>query len=324
VGATEALVGEARGLGYQPLTAETLALLGREHIKLADGPRSQKALEEAFWQAESARHDDVRAEAATYLVWSLGYLQNDFAGGDRWASEADAVLRRLGGHDLQRAWLLNNLANVEGLRGHKEESLRFNEQALALKQRARGSDDPDVAISESNVAIALEDLGRDQEALAHVDRAIDVYTRTLGAEHPEMATALSNRGEIMNALGRYRDARRSFESARILLERELGLEGRNLGYVLTGIGESYLGERDPLSALAPLERAWKIREAKETAPEQQGETRFALARALWDAERDRSRAGLLAQGARERYARAGDQAKVDEVDAWITSRRIKI
>jgi eukaryotic-like serine/threonine-protein kinase len=324
VGPTEALVGEARALGYQPLTSETLLLLGREYIKLADGPRSQKTLEEAFWQADAARDDDVRAEAATYLVWSIGYLENDYPGADRWAAQADAVLRRLGGHDLQRAWLLNNLANVEGLRGHKEESLRFNEQALALKQKARGPDDPDVAISESNVAIALEDLGRDQEALSHVDRAIDIVTRTLGTEHPELATGFSNRGEILNDLGRYRDARRSFESARILLERELGLECRNLGYVLTGIGESYLGERDPVSALAPLERAWKIREAKETAPEQQGETRFALARALWDAEGDRARAGLLAQGARERYTRAGDQAKVAEVDAWITSRRIKI
>jgi tetratricopeptide (TPR) repeat protein len=323
VGAADALANEARALGYQPLTAETLALVGRERLKVADGAAGEKALEEAFWQADASRHDDVRADAATYLVWSFGYLKNDYAEAHRWASTADAVLRRLGGHDLQRAWLLNNLAGVEGLQGRKEEQLRFDEEALTLKQKAWGPDHPDVGISEGNVSVALEDLGRDQEALAHVDRSIEILSHGLGAEHPDVATQLSNRGEILNALGRYRDARRSFEAARIIWERELGLDHRNLAYVLTGIGESYLSERDAVSALAPLERAWKIREAKETEPARRGETRFALARALWDSERDRPRAEGLALGAREAYAQAGDKAKVSDIEGWLAQRKNK-
>jgi len=324
VGATDALANEARALGYQPLTAETLALVGREHVAVADGAGSEKALEEAFWQADASRHDDVRAEVATFLVWVLGYLQNDYAAANRWARRAEGVLGRLGGHDLERAWLLNNLASVEGLQGRKEESLRFGAQALALKQKALGPEHPDVGISEGNVAVALEDMGREQEALSHVDRSIEILSHALGAEHPGVATQLSNRGEILNALGRYRDARRAFESARIIWERELGLDHRNLAYVLTGIGESYLAEGDALSALEPLERAWKIREAKETEPARRGETRFALARALWDSERDRRRAGDLAKGARDAYAQAGDKTKVSDVDGWLTQRRDKL
>jgi serine/threonine protein kinase/tetratricopeptide (TPR) repeat protein len=324
IGATDALADEARALGYQPLTAETLALVGREHVDIADGPGSQKALEEAFWQADASRHDDVRAEVATFLVWVFGYLENDHAAASRWAKTAEAVLRRLGGHDLERAWLLNNLASIEGLQGRKDASLRFNEQALALKQKALGQEHPDVGISEGNVAITLEDMGREQEALAHVNRSIEILSHALGAEHPGVATQLSNRGEILNALGRYREARQSFEGARIIWERELGLDHRNLAYVLTGIGESYLAERDALNALAPLERAWKIREAKETAPARQGETRFALARALWDSERDRRRAGTLAQEARDAYAQAGDTSKVSDVDSWLAQRKNKI
>jgi serine/threonine protein kinase len=323
-GGAGALAGDARALGYQPLTAEVLALVGRERLKVGDGTGSAKAFEEAFWQADASRHDDVRADVATFLVYTFGYLQSDYAQSDRWASAADAVLRRLGGHDLQRAWLLNNLSSVDSLRGRKEEGLRYAEEALALKQKARGPDYPDVGISEGNVSVALEDLGRDQEALAHVDRSIEILSHGLGAEHPEVATQLMNRGEILNALGRYREARRSFEGARIIWERELGLDNRNLAYVLTGIGLSYLAERDAISALAPLERAWNIREAKETDPLRRGETRFALARALWDSERDRARAEALAQGARDAYGRAGDKAKVAEVDAWLTSRKLKL
>jgi tetratricopeptide (TPR) repeat protein len=190
-----------------------------------------------------------------------------------------------------------------------------------LKQETLGSDNPDVGISEGNVAVSLEDLGRNQEALSHVDRSIEILSRGLGAQHPSVATQLMNRGEILNGLGRYREARTSFEGARIIWERELGLDHRNLAYVLTGIGESYLSERDALSALAPLERAWKIREAKETEPARRGETRFALARALWDSERDRHRAATLAEGARSAYAQAGDGTKVAEVDAWLSQRK---
>jgi tetratricopeptide (TPR) repeat protein len=322
-GATDALAAEARVLGYQPLTAEALALVGHVRDKLTDGVGSSKAFEEAFWQADAARDDDVRADAAASLVYTSGYLQNDFAEADRWAAAADAVLRRLGGHDRERGWLLNNIAVVAGLRGRQAESLRFSEEALALKQKAWGPDHPDVGMSEGNVAIALEDLGRDQEALAHVDRSIEILGQGLGAEHPELATQLMNRGEILNALGRYREARRSFESARIIWERELGLEHRNLAYALTGIGESYLDERDPVPALAPLERAWKIREAKETDPVRRGATRFALARALWDSERDPARAEQLARGARDAYAKGNDKAKVSDVDAWLAARASK-
>jgi tRNA A-37 threonylcarbamoyl transferase component Bud32 len=323
-GGADALAAEARALGYQPLTAEVLALVGRERLKLGDGAGSARAFEEAFWQADASRHDDVRAEVATFLVYTYGYLKSDYGQSDRWASAAEAVLRRLGGHDLERAWLLSNLGSVDGLRGRHEEQLRYGEEALALKQKARGPDNPDVGISEGNVAVALEDLGRDQEALEHVDRSIEILSHGLGAEHNEVGTQLMNRGEILNALGRYREARRSFEGARIIWERELGLENRNLAYVLTGIGESYLAERDALSALAPLERAWKIREAKESDPARRGETRFALARALWDTERDRTRAAALALGARDAYGQAGDKAKLGDVDAWLASHKAKI
>jgi serine/threonine-protein kinase len=227
----------------------------------------------------------------------------------------------MGGHDLQRAWLLNDRAAIYEVQGRKAEALREHEEALALKNKVWGPDHPDIGISEGNIAVVLQDLGRSQEALAHADRAIQILSHGLGAEHPDLAVQLSNRGEILNALGRYRDARQSFERARIIWERELGLEARNLAYALTGIGESYLAERDAVSALVPLERAWKIRAAKEDDPERRGETAFALARALWESERDRARAEGLAREARDAYAKTEVKTKLADVDAWIVHRR---
>jgi tetratricopeptide (TPR) repeat protein len=193
----------------------------------------------------------------------------------------------------------------------------MQQQGLALKEVALGRDHPDVGISEGNVAVVLTALGRNQEALEHVDKSIAILETGLGAGHPDLATQLNNRGEILNALGRARDARASFEKARIIWERELGLDNRNLAYALTGIGISYIAEGDPGSGIVPLERAFKIREAQESDPSRRAETRFALARALWEAGRDRGRAHTLAEEAREGYAKAEIKAKLAEVDSWL-------
>jgi tetratricopeptide (TPR) repeat protein len=247
----------------------------------------------------------------------VGYQQARYADAQQWAKSAKAILRRLGGHELQQAWLLNNVGGIYELQGEREEALRAHQDGLALKERALGRDHPDVGISEGNLAVVLQALGRNQEALEHVNRSIEILENGLGAGHPDLATQLSNRGEILNALGRSRDARASFEKARIIWERELGLESRNLAYALTGIGLSYLSDADPLNAIVPLERAFKIREAQESDPSRRAETRFALARALWESARDRPRARALAEEAREGYAKAELKTKLAEVDIWL-------
>jgi tetratricopeptide (TPR) repeat protein len=168
--------------------------------------------------------------------------------------------------------------------------------------------------------MSLQGLGRSEEALAHLDRAVALLERGLGSGHPDLGLSLSNRGEILNALRRYSEARQSFERARNIWEREMGTDDLNLGFALIGIGESYLAEGNASSALVPLERAFRIREAKEVEPSRRAETRFALARALWDSRRDRGRARVLADEAKATYAKTAAKAKLAEIDAWLHAR----
>ena len=310
-------IDEVRALGYQPLIAETLFAMGMMYSKSNDVPAAERALVDSYLAADASRDDEVRAEDATNLVWVVGYQEGRYADAQRWAKYADAILQRLGGHVLLQAWLANNLGGLFEIRGEREAALRMQQQGLALKERALGRDHPDVGISEGNLAVVLTMLGRNQEALEHVDRSIEILENGLGAGHPDLATQLNNRGEILNALGRSRDARASFEKARIIWERELGLDNRNLAYALTGIGASYLSEGDASNAIVPLERAFKIREAHETDPSRRGETRFALARALWDSGRDHLRARSLAEQARASYTEAELETNVAEVNSWL-------
>ena len=202
------LVAEARVIGYQPLVAETLAQAGIAMLRSNDSKAAERAFVEAFWAADSSRHDEVRAEAASQLVYVFGYQEGHFEEAERWAKTAEAVLQRIGGHELLHAWLLNNLGSVLYMRGERQAALRLQQEGLTLKEKALGREHPDVGLSEGNLANALAELSLNQEALTHVDRSITLLENGLGAGHPDLATQLSNRGEILDALGRHREARR--------------------------------------------------------------------------------------------------------------------
>jgi len=317
LGDAPGLVAATRASAYQPLVAESLNLMGNIFIKANNPQAAEKTLIEAYWMADASRHDEVRAEAAGNLVYVIGYLEGHFEEAHRWAKIADAVLDRIGGHELLHAWLLNDLGCVYELEGRRAESAQVQQTALSLKERVLGLNHPDVGISEVNLAISLQELGRNKEALEHNDRAIKLLTEGLGHDHPDVAMPLSDGGEILNGLGRYREARLSFERARVIWERELGPESRNLAYALTGIGVSFLAEGKATEALVPLERAMKIREAQEPEPSRRAETQFALANALWESGRARARARTFADEAKQNYAKSSAKDKVIEVDNWL-------
>jgi eukaryotic-like serine/threonine-protein kinase len=317
------LITDVRALGYQPLIAEALYLEGVIATKAIDTPAAERAMVEAFWLSDASRHDELRAQVATQLVFVVGYGQGRFDEAQRWATAAKTVLQRLGGHELLHAWLLNDIGCVYHLQGNGEAALAALMQSLALKQKALGRDHPDVGLSETNLGLFFQALGKSQEALVHLDRSIALIESSLGRGHPDLAMSLSNRGETLNALGRHREARMSFEKASTIWERELGAENLNLGYSLTGIGLSYLAESNPASALVPLERAFRIRLAQETEPSRRAETTFALAKAIWSANRDRARAIGLADQATDDFQKAKAGAKADEVKRWrmLNARR---
>jgi tetratricopeptide (TPR) repeat protein len=201
--------------------------------------------------------------------------------------------------------------------GDKEGAINVMEQSLHLKEKVLGADHPDVGTSEGNIAIALAELGRYQEALVHVRRSLTMLEHGLGQSHPDTALQLSNLGEILNALGRPQEARPYFERAMVIWERELGQDSRSLAYALTGIGTSYLAESNPTNALVPLERAFRIRKSKEPDPAKRAESSFALARALWDSNRDKGRARSLAEEARIDYERARLKTRLLDVKNWL-------
>jgi tetratricopeptide (TPR) repeat protein len=127
---------------------------------------------------------------------------------------------------------------------------------------------------------------------------------------------LSNEGEALNALGRFDEAREAFAHA-IQIWRAAQSDPSLISVGLTGIGLSYLGAGKFSDALNPLEEALRIRTTKLDTPEHLGETRFALARALWSSPANRQRARSLAVQARADYQVKNATTEAARIEQWL-------
>jgi serine/threonine-protein kinase len=310
---------DAEAAGYAPVFAEALFRQGMLQ-ESPDPALAARTLERALWAAEGARDDELAAEIAIALVYISSYVDASFEASERWQRFAEALLQRLGGHDLLRSWLDNNASIVLQRRHRDAEALELARQGLALKERLPGLSPYDVARSTANLSLALEGLGRHDEALAEADRTLAIFRQSLGARHPDVAAVLNNRGEILNALGRWRDAETAFDEALAIWRANFGDDSIWTAYALTGRGTSLLGERRAAEAVPVLERALAVRARSGADPEALGDSGFALARALGETGREPERARRLAEKARADLAKAGAPPKrLAEVDAWLAS-----
>jgi serine/threonine protein kinase len=317
------VVAEARSTGYQPLIAEGLGLAGSIFSSANDPRSAEKALAEAYRLADASRHDEVRAEVATALVFVVGAQGANFDDAVKWSDAASAVLERLGGHQLLHAWLLNNLGCAYGTHHEVDKAVQALTQGLTLKAKLLGPDNADVGGSEGNLGYVLRDAGRDAEALGHIEAAVAILSKELGTHHPALAVELYSRGQILNSLNRPKEARRSFEQALAIWDRELGASAPVRAYGLTGVGVSYLIENRPDYALPALEQALAVRIRQDVDPVDQAETVFALARALWGSGRELGRSRRLAQEARDAYAKASHKSETSTIDTWLQDHEVR-
>jgi tetratricopeptide (TPR) repeat protein/predicted Ser/Thr protein kinase len=327
------LVAQARALGYRSLVAEALETEG----ELQDGPDFRplavSPIEEAVWTALSVKRDDLAARGASYLTGWVGYYGGDREAGLRWAQLANALLDRLGpGHDVLRAWVRQGEGNIRMQDGDLVGALELFRSGLALKEHALPPDHPDIAISVGAVAETLHRLGKNDDALAMTRRARQILLAAYGPSAKGLLQMSSNEGEYLVALGRAREAVPAFQDA-LARADPTPPESPIIGYPLTGLGQAWLALGRPEAARPLLEHALRLREP---GPDRLAlaETRFALARALWDAGADRARARALALAAREAYARAAGRTdegaaasrtvavaqarrESDTIDAWL-------
>jgi serine/threonine protein kinase/tetratricopeptide (TPR) repeat protein len=323
--AAKALRSRAEAIGYRPLVARVLDAIGRP-TTTSNPARAESILEEAVVDAEIAHEDVTVARAMSTLTYAVGYGLGRTRDGLRWARLAEAVLDRLGpGNSRLRAWVKNDAAAVMAQAGDYRGAQALFEEAVRLKEKELGSDHPDVAVSLGNAALADVELGKFPEALAASERAVVIYERHGDPDTWTLGGAYSIRGESLAKLGKREEAAADFRRALQILEPATQADAvthSELATALHRFGSLRLDQQQPESAVPMLERALEIRQRSEIDQTLVAETRFLLARALWDSGGSRTRARSLATNARKDFEARRSQ-RVHAVDAWLSARDLR-
>jgi tetratricopeptide (TPR) repeat protein len=309
------LASEARAIGYLPTTAHALRRLAE--LATAD-PAEREALgEQTIWAAQGGGDDELVAEAAIFQAYLSGYRQIDTKRARLWLELTEATLRRLGGHDLLRAWLVNNQGLLAEVEGRYEEAIAAQRRAVELKEKILGPDHPDVATSLGNLANVLAKVNRVSEALELSQRAVRIDEKALGADHPEVARELANRAEQLVLAKRFDEAEQMGRRATQIFEREMGSNNPVVAFGLSVVGRSLIERGRSQDARPLLERAYTIRKLAEKDPEHRGEAAFLLAQVLWHHRADRERALTLAFEAKQSYSGGHDKEALVAVERWL-------
>jgi eukaryotic-like serine/threonine-protein kinase len=254
---------------------------------------------------------------------------------------------------------LDHLAIALSDQGRDVEALALDERAAQIRDHTYGPDHPRLVLGLVNLSASLMVFGRYDEALAQLRRADDIAARAFGADSAErfnpienigllekdrhhydaaetalrralavaegalgphaveVGEVLADLGEVAAARGRPAEAAALYERALPIVEHALGRDHRQVAEILLDLGLADLELRRADQAVPVLERALQLR--RDDPPTRTGPVWFALARALWDAGRDRPRAIALARQAATAPLRTGEGVTQAEIAAWLAS-----
>jgi len=306
-----------RATKYHPLLAQALNVVAYLGNFCVDPEAALRRSKEAFYEGMAGRDDESATVAASSSAIFLSNRLGRPAEARDWLELSRASLARV----TTQKYLLGNVLTAEGtvLQAEHETDryIATVREAVAKTAAAFGPDHYLSLTGLSNVGDALSALGRYDEAVTADETALAATIRVLGPEHPSVAVVSSNTCEALNRLGRHAEALEQCQRALEVWALN-GVDPVFRSYGLTGIGLALLGLGRPGEAIGPLEEAVTAR-AGHVPPALLGESRFALARALWSRPAARPRALALARQARGDVA--DDKKAVADVDAWLAKSK---
>ena len=164
---------------------------------------------------------------------SLGDHEGALAAG----REAIAVYRRVYGPDHpDEAYPWHNMGEELRLLGRKEEAIAALQEAVRIRESKSG-ETPNLAISLSSLASALEEAGRVEEALQVLDRAVRISREKMSPDDPARVASLISLASVYSELKRW-DAKLALEDEVLAEFARSGVKSENLAITLWNRGDS--------------------------------------------------------------------------------------
>ena len=299
-------------LDITELLGSCLELLGQRRA-------SARIIEEAL-AATSARLG-ARHPKVARLYWQLSRARS-FIGDEKGAQVAgDRALtiatETLGPEHSLTGRALHALSNVDLRAGRYDDALPKIEQVLAIYKKVYGPRSRWVGQMLSNMGLLHSFAGRHEASMAAHREAVGVYTESLGRQHAETGAALGRQASALHDAGAYEAALPLFEEAMRILRAADPTHARLLDQI-RGWASCQLAVGRPKAALQRLEAGLTISAKRDEAPVFTARLEFLTARALWAADRDRTRARALAESALGRLNGDDEHAEdKSKIQTWL-------
>lgn len=256
----DAAIAAAERLDDRSGLALSLLLRARSEGPQRSGPKETTArLERAFFEAEAAGDDKLRAEIGAYLVYVTGVDQGRRSEALAWAARTEAVLERLGKQGLpEAAALYDSIGMVHLERGQFHEATVALEKAEQLKLDTFGPEHPSTASTRLSLGRLSIRLGQHDRARALLEAARDGYVESGDVRHPGVARTQLLLAELAEERTDDGEAQRLFEKVLLRWEAEFGLHHPRLIRPLTNLGRVRARIGDSDGALAAYGRAREI------------------------------------------------------------------
>ena len=257
----ESLASKAGTLDYDPLEAEVRYWLGVSQIRTGDLDGAASSLEEGYWRSLASGHESVAVDAATELVYVIGYRKAEHGPGLSWSKHARALEERVEPEYSDPGRLDNNVASLNLSSGDISVAERFQTDALTERRRELGERHPEVANALLNLGNIQMAAAKYDDAEASYAAAREVYLDLLGPNHPVLGTVETSIGNLESTRGNYESSREHFEAAIEIVTTALGPEHTRVGNAWLGLGYALSAAQDHPGAEEAMRRSLAIKRA---------------------------------------------------------------
>jgi tetratricopeptide (TPR) repeat protein/tRNA A-37 threonylcarbamoyl transferase component Bud32 len=228
----EDAVARAEQTDYVPVMAETRATLGAVLNEAGEGKEARDALEQAYWQARRVGHDRIQVEAATKLVFVVGYTLGQLEAAKQWVANAEADWTRSVGSPLDKADIDSNFGAALNRAGQHREALARHDAALETRRGHPVA----TAASHNNLGLVYLNVGEADAAREHIEKSLALHESELGPLHPSVANSHHNLSRAFQAQGDDAGARRHLQRAMEIWRDALGESDSRYGIALNTLG----------------------------------------------------------------------------------------
>jgi tetratricopeptide (TPR) repeat protein len=209
--------------------------------------------------------------------------------------------------------------------GEPDEARTHIVRAVEIWQKKLGNEHPRYAYGLEILGDWHFHTGGYEDALEHHQAALAIHEQVFGPRHGAVAGVLARIGTILNRLKRHERARPILIRALALAENATSEPFPDPGVILRELARVLMAEGKRDEAIELLERSLDKHDAYSGMQGRAAETRFLLAKLLWESAGGRSRARDLAQRAKTEFEQSNKGVLSDRdsrrVETWLAKHR---